>query len=820
MTEELRRKQLEFELEHDVAAAAQRLQELRSSAASGDTDAPRAVRLMARLHSIVCSELRQLQEARVHGSNAKYLQWLRALPVDVAAAIAIRECIHHCTSSTHTSQVRVQDLASNIGKLWELEVRINEAELVNPLYMQRIHDQVQDRCTRNQNHLRRTYNVAYERVMKGEIDSHLNRFELVQIGKFGIQACMDAGLIEAQHGLGKGGCTFTYFLTEEVASYLHGYTDMDVARIVDKTAGAMMCPPDDWTTLADGGYLSPRRKFAYPLMDVQTLRHSARKEVLQQFTAENMPIVFETANYLQSQTFQVHEPTFRAIQDVWAQGGGAMGVPKKSAPEKPKFPFPPEWDSANATADEALQFGAWKRDCVMHYEYLKEWRGKVRELGGFLKVVRVHDNGPLWFPVFCDKRNRWYYAGTPNPQGSDIARSVLHFHEKKPLGNEGLFWLKVSIANHAGFDKERFADRARWTEQHWPAIERALDSPADYPDVWGKDAPWCMFSAAWELREALRSPVPALYKTGIPVHMDATCSGLQHFAAILRDPVGGRYVNLFDEAGCGPKQDIYARVAQMALEAIKRDSEGDDPRLRQIASWWLNTGIPRGLAKKPVMTYVYGATLLGTTHHVIDYVQDEMKLSFPEGVKPFEYAQYCGRKLFTGIAMTVPAAANAMQWLKEIAKQQPRGKRMTWKTPTGFIVQHDYQSYEEKRVKLRSCGIIQTVVRNYTDSTEPTQMQNAIAPNFVHALDAAHLSFTAIRMKRDGLNFVGIHDSFGTHPCDVKVLHSHIREAFIELYQHRNVLGEFLWDVGAVGEAPMRGTLDLEGVRNSEFFFC
>jgi DNA-directed RNA polymerase len=99
-------------------------------------------------------------------------------------------------------------------------------------------------------------------------------------------------------------------------------------------------------------------------------------------------------------------------------------------------------------------------------------------------------------------------------------------------------------------------------------------------------------------------------------------------------------------------------------------------------------------------------------------------------------------------------------------------------------------------------------------------MQNDFAPNFVHALDASHLVFTALGMKAQDLHIAGIHDSFGTHACDVASMHSVIRDEFVHLYQGRNVLSEFLWEVNGVGEVPMRGTLDLDSVRDSEFFFC
>lgn len=274
-----------------------------------------------------------------------------------------------------------------------------------------------------------------------------------------------------------------------------------------------------------------------------------------------------------------------------------------------------------------------------------------------------------------------------------------------------------------------------------------------------------------------------------------------------------------DELQCGPKQDIYGRVAQVAVQAITRDLESKDEDIVTMAKWWLDIGIPRAMAKKPVMTYVYGATLRGTTEFIQAYIEYDMKLQWPVEKQSYAYSQYCARKLFQGIAATVPAAEAAMKWLRGVAQQQPNGKRMEWYTPTGFLVQHDYPGHEEVRVKLRSCGIVDTIVRNDTEDTNPSKMQNAVAPNFVHAMDASHLTLVALQMQASAKDLVGIHDSFGTHPCDVPAMHEAIREQFVRMYSG-NTLAEFLWDVGALGETPTRGGLDLAQVLDSEFFFC
>lgn len=813
-------KQLQYEEDTDAQAATAKLNELRTAGASGDVDTPRAHAFISRMYAEVQRSIDDTLAIPTKGVGGKFKGWLRAVPSDVAAVLAIRTCIELCTASAERSRpVTIQKLAGKLGKLYELEVLIREAEKVNPVYMEKIHAQIKERDTKSQSHIRKVYSVAYQRVMKGELDSRIGEAEAMHLGKFGVQACIEAGLVELHSTMSKKGRLNFYLLTPDIEDFLTEFDEHDVSRVVSRSSGAMMCPPEAWTCLTGGGYLSSRRKIAFPLMSVGRLRKDQRQRIRSEFTAEKMPLVFETANYLQSVPFQIHGPTLAAVRRVWMQGGGVLGVPRKERPLKPEFPFPETWLKAEATPEELEQMTHWKRSASAYYDGLKKWRGHNREISGFLRVAEIHD-GPIWFPTMMDTRGRWYYNGVPNPQGSDISKATLHLATKKPLGTRGLYWLRVAIANNFGFDKGPLDSRNDWTVSNWKTICAALDAPEDHPDVWGTDAPWCMYTAAYELREALKLHFPETYETGVPVHMDATCSGLQHFSAMLRDERGGKYVNLLPADPGQPKQDIYTKVASEALQSIQKDAQGVDTKTAQIAAWWLSQGIPRDLAKKPVMTYVYGATLRGTVDH-IDLVMTKHGVSFPtdEIARPFDYQMYAARKLFTGIAQAVPAAEAAMTWLKATARSMPKGQRMEWRTPTGFLVQHDYQDFDEVRVKLRSCGVTDIIVREANSDTQTVKMQNAIAPNFVHALDASHLSLTALDMKRKDLDMVGIHDSFGTHPCDVDSMQESIRSEFVRMYQNHDVLGEFLWEVGGSGDKPLRSDLDLTLVSSSEYFF-
>ena len=819
-----REEQEQFELQHDEEAVAARLAEIAESLRGGGLDLPKTQSFISRAYSVVADELRKFQEEKTRGHHARIKGWLRKVPADVGAVICLRVAIRECLVDMCRNGTLVpQSLMSTIGRQFELEVRIREAGAVNPVYMQKVQEQIKERGTTNQRHIRNVMNMAYTRIMKGELDSHLNEVEAIHLGNWGVEAMIRAGIIEVSRSNARRGTVLSVQLAPEVLEFLTEYKRDDLQSVLDTGSMFMRCPPDPWTDIRDGGFISGRRKHRAPLMSLyQKGRRSERARLAKEFTAEKMPLVFQAANYLQSVPFQVHQPTLEAMLRVWRTGGGALGVPERVFRDRPTFPLPEDFVKADASPKALEAFTNWKREVVQWYDERKAWASRVREMSRFLSLTRDLDgelNSPVWFPVFLDTRGRVYYRGTPNPQGTDLAKSCLHFHEKRPLGRRGLYWLRVHIANSFGFDKERLDKRAQWTIDNWTLIERALEAPEDHPDVWGTDAPWCMFSAAWELREALRSGNPEQYRTGLPVHMDATCSGLQHFSAMLRDPAGGKYVNLWDADGVGPKQDIYARVASTAQMFMRSDLESDDPEVQAMAKLWLDVGISRTCAKKPVMTYLYGATVAGTVDWL--YLKSGVTKEMCEaaGLSLNTTLAYAAKKLFYGIGQTVPSAADAMRWLQGIVQQAPEGKRLEWRVPTGFLVVHDYQDSLDKRIDVKSSCTKQLTVRMFGDSTDKHRMKNAISPNFVHALDAAHLQMTAVGMQAAGLQMVGIHDSFGTHPSDVDSMHRIIREAFVQLYQDADLLSNFLWDVGLPGEPPRIGTLDLAKVLDSEYFF-
>jgi len=61
--------------------------------------------------------------------------------------------------------------------------------------------------------------------------------------------------------------------------------------------------------------------------------------------------------------------------------------------------------------------------------------------------------------------------------GADINRGILEFAEGKPLGKDGLFWLKVHLANKIGKDKLPLSERALYAESIIDTVHKCAEDP-------------------------------------------------------------------------------------------------------------------------------------------------------------------------------------------------------------------------------------------------------------------------------------------------------------------------------------------------------
>jgi DNA-directed RNA polymerase len=197
-------------------------------------------------------------------------------------------------------------------------------------------------------------------------------------------------------------------------------------------------------------------------------------------------------------------------------------------------------------------------------------------------------------PLFLDWRGRVYTKNlTLNYLGSEFMTSLIEFYHSQPLTSDGFKWLKGHGANCFGLDKISFDKRIEWTDFYNLDMKPSFIMDADSPL---KFAAFCL-----AYRTYIKDPSSLI---GLPVFLDATCSGLQHISAILRDEILGHQVNLTGTE----RRDLFSETIEPITKAL---SVHENPKFHTIK-------LSRSIIKKPIMTIPYSITTVGITHQLTE----------------------------------------------------------------------------------------------------------------------------------------------------------------------------------------------------------
>lgn len=87
----------------------------------------------------------------------------------------------------------------------------------------------------------------------------------------------------------------------------------------------------------------------------------------------------------------------------------------------------------------------------------------------------------FYFSYKIDFRGRVYPQTNSSfwHMGPDHVRSLFMFWYGKPLGKNGLYWLKIHIATLFGLTKLRHEDRIKFVDDNWENIVQSVQNPLD-----------------------------------------------------------------------------------------------------------------------------------------------------------------------------------------------------------------------------------------------------------------------------------------------------------------------------------------------------
>lgn len=639
----------------------------------------------------------------------------------------------------------------------------------------------------------------------------------------------------------------------------------------DPSSLPMLVPPQPWLTFNSGGYLLHRNTCVRLKGDptqLAMLKMSDSKGSLRK--------VLLGLDILGAVPWTINEEILHVMVTAWNEEIEIAALPPRCYEEdesnKPLLAFKQtnsksRWYKKQADAKVEIDKNEYQsihsQRCDLNYK---------------LEIAKSYLGTCFYFPHNIDFRGRAYPIPPQfNHIGSDICRGLLKFSTRKPLGQQGLRWLKIHLANLYGNNKITLDERVKFCDSNMENIRASATSPLSNNHQnrwWAKaDDPWQCLACCKELIAAIDSGNPSEFMSNLPVHQDGSCNGPQHYAALGRDVLGAYQVNL---SPSNTPQDIYGTVALLVEEELERDLHSECSDVREIASM-LRGKMTRKIVKQPVMTNVYGVTCYGARKQIRERLE-EFCIVTPEAV--VEASAYISKKVFHSLDKLFATARLLQNWLAFCAKEislsvppellkvmeekfhrkannittQPGSENehdiaidsvpypMTlvgWTNPVGFPAIQPYRKKSIHQLKTT----LQTVsiwLPNETIACDVHKQLTGFPPNFIHSLDASHMFMTAIESYKAGLTFASVHDSFWTHASDIPQLNKILRNEFVKLHKE-NVMeklreeflekygkncipvlkdGKFVnWRTISIPPLPERGNFDIELVRESVYFF-
>ncbi|XP_018577460.1 DNA-directed RNA polymerase, mitochondrial [Anoplophora glabripennis] len=584
----------------------------------------------------------------------------------------------------------------------------------------------------------------------------------------------------------------------------------------------MICPPVPWTSTHVGGYLvSPCEVIRLPTQAM------SQKQRLGEVGRRQLYPSLDSLNQLAAVPWKVNQRVLDVILQVFNSGGSSS----LDVPEPPSSLSPPEAVFANMDKVEKYQL----------FRQKLQYKRKKAEMYSLwcdclyrLSLANHFRNDVFWLPHNMDFRGRVYPVPPHlNHLGSDLARSMLIFAEPRPLGPEGLDWLKIHLINLTGLKKrDPISERLRFANDKIDLILDSADKPLTGKKWWMEsDEPWQTLSCCMEIADVVRSPNPEEFLCHLPIHQDGSCNGLQHYAALGRDSAGAHSVNLTPSE---VPQDVYSTVVALVEKRREKDAENGVEIAKILEGF-----VKRKVIKQTIMTTVYGVTRFGARLQIAKQLKDID--DFPKE-SVWAASSYLTGRTFESLRSMFTSTREIQDWFTECARliSAVGCQHVEWVTPLGLPIVQPYFKYK----KLSMPNMYSSYPIDKYERPNVMKQKNAFPPNFIHSLDSSHMMLTSLHCERAGITFVSVHDCYWTHPSTVHIMNKICREQFVALHSEPILedLSEFLCEKFSYSERdftgdgsvldltkkklnrvlqqlPKTGSFDIKQVLDSVYFF-
>ena len=196
--------------------------------------------------------------------------------------------------------------------------------------------------------------------------------------------------------------------------------------------------------------------------------------------------------------------------------------------------------------------------------------------------LAVHDK--FFLPFNLDFQGRIYAVPSFNYFRDDHIKALFTYYRGYRVEGNNAFWLMVHLANCGDFDKISKApldERVQWVQDnHDNILSIAKDFKKSY-DFWkAADKPFQFVAAAFEYARWVEEGED--FVCYVPISMDGTNSGVQHYSCLNRSKREAALVNLVPSETMA---DIYATNAENVttiLEGQRSSKRSSTPTARTV----------------------------------------------------------------------------------------------------------------------------------------------------------------------------------------------------------------------------------------------
>lgn len=536
----------------------------------------------------------------------------------------------------------------------------------------------------------------------------------------------------------------------------------------------MLIEPNDWSAEHRGGYLLNELIGLTPMV-----RGSHVPSI-----SEGTPTAF--VNRLQKVAYRVNRFVLGVAQELAAQGRGVGKFqPIQILPLPPKpVDIAENYDSRKAyrrAAAETSNFNALA------------YKKSIRTRSVIEVAERFKDFDRFFLPWSFDYRGRAYpIPAFLHPHDTDFGKSLVRFADECPITDKAQEWLAFQVGTTYGLDKKPIKDRIQWARDNHALITAVAINPVQWIGAWeAADEPWQFLAACEEYHACCIAQTRQT--TGLPVAIDATCSGLQVLAGLAKDATAAAMVNV--TPGDEPR-DAYAVVAEKAAPNVP---ESIRPHLN------------RKVVKRVVMTIPYNAK----PHSNRTYIRDALREAGVEITS--EELTDTVKAVRDAVAEVLPGPMAVMEWIEDSVKElmAAGATELNWTSPSGFPVHQRINRLRTKEINLRLMGRIRVSIIDGHTGPDVQRHKNSTSPNFIHSIDAAMLHMAFHNYMKP---FTVIHDSIWSRATDMEEISQLIRQTYRFVFK-ADVLQAWADEVGATTKPPIIGDLNVEDVLDSTYFF-